>query len=55
MERFNGNCPKCNNNGLVESTGQFEWNGDFVVAGFECDNCGNEFTVLFDNGKICDD
>lgn len=52
MNEFNGNCPECDAENVAYT--RFEWNGDFVVMDLECIECCHDFTVIFDNAKICD-
>ena len=52
LKTFDGYCPKCGG-GCEDS--RFEYHGDFVTADLVCDDCGYEFSVLYDNGKFMGD
>lgn len=50
MKRFTGNCPKCK--GEDVEIYRYENLVDGVAVSYVCENCGEDFDVVFTDGKI---
>jgi len=47
MKRFEGKCPKCENEELEERI--CDWQVDFVNVSFECLECGSDIDLIYDH------
>ena len=50
MKRFEGVCIRCGCEDLIENEINLEF--DCVFVRLECENCGQEMYIAFDNGKV---
>jgi DNA-directed RNA polymerase subunit RPC12/RpoP len=50
MKRFTGNCPRCDSEdcGIVNYENLF----DAIAVHYECVDCGKDFDVIFNDGKV---